>query len=411
MWQIFSKVRDSLQYQFLGLYDFGRIFRVSFFLFLLLLLTVDENVGSFHLFLYFILFIASVVKFVKLRWIPKFFLIYVFLLFSLELIGYVSTIYLPNSVEYSRYLFVVVAFVSPFIAYPRIFKLEEVLTAVSLFSFLICLLAILRVFELRWYFVDVLQFQSIYSFRNYLSIFGYSVNNYSTIILISFFTNLLFVWRFRRFSYWFMILLFMNYLALTFTFSRVIFMILMPCLFFLLLSVVHFICRGIYREWVLCLFILYFVLIFPFRYDILQTFHFFGSKSQVDSAMGRIDVWRFTWNLFLERPILGYGSNNFGLLTQVSDGGSVSNVSRTYNLLLHVVVEKGIVGVLVYLFILVHMTLGCFRDIIFARSLSYKVVVLAGIVLVLIKEMTFTSVLHNCISFLLFSLLLLCGVK
>src|ERR1700677_692868 len=64
---------------------------------------------------------------------------------------------------------------------------------------------------------------------------------------------------------------------------------------------------------------------------------------------GRTDLWQFTWNLILDRPVTGYGFNSFeSFAGTLWEGQSASSVA-THNNYLSVLYSTGVVGTIPFL--------------------------------------------------------------
>ena len=74
-----------------------------------------------------------------------------------------------------------------------------------------------------------------------------------------------------------------------------------------------------------------------------------GSADEAMSMSGRTDLWQFTWNLILDRPVTGYGFNSFeSFAGALWDGQSASSVA-THNNYLSVLYSTGLVGAIPFL--------------------------------------------------------------
>lgn len=75
------------------------------------------------------------------------------------------------------------------------------------------------------------------------------------------------------------------------------------------------------------------------------------SISQRQSTDGRISAIRASWNIFQKQPIFGYGSGNyiFSIDNVLNQDSSQSNTSFAPNIIFQILIEKGIVGLVLYL--------------------------------------------------------------
>lgn len=63
---------------------------------------------------------------------------------------------------------------------------------------------------------------------------------------------------------------------------------------------------------------------------------------------GRIKIWSNVWNLIKEKPLLGYGSDNLGLVYQMS-ADDTKIADKAHNIYLHIFVSNGIFALLSYI--------------------------------------------------------------
>jgi O-antigen ligase len=74
-----------------------------------------------------------------------------------------------------------------------------------------------------------------------------------------------------------------------------------------------------------------------------------GSVDEASSMSGRTDLWQFTWDLILDRPVTGYGFNSFeSFVGALWDGQSASSVA-SHNNYLSVLYSTGILGAIPFL--------------------------------------------------------------
>ena len=86
-----------------------------------------------------------------------------------------------------------------------------------------------------------------------------------------------------------------------------------------------------------------------------------------ESIYKRLDLYKFAWNLFLERPILGHGINTFLYYTFYETG--LLEQTYTHNVFLQLLLETGIIG---FLFIVTPFILTLFFSIKISNNIIYK---------------------------------------
>jgi O-antigen ligase len=132
--------------------------------------------------------------------------------------------------------------------------------------------------------------------------------------------------------------------------------------------------------------------------------------SQVRSTEGRLAIWRRSANVFLLSPVWGVGSGNAPLfLTSSSDqDGTTGFASRTFSLPVQVLTEKGAVGTGLYLAVLALAGWEAHRKLRQPRvSLQSKMLtccLAAGILALLFRELTYSSLLEHPATAMLFTL-------
>lgn len=142
-----------------------------------------------------------------------------------------------------------------------------------------------------------------------------------------------------------------------------------------------------------------------FPVELKTTLEMNRTVSQRQSTNGRIDATWAGWEAFRERPLLGYGNGNYTLAIDkdLNQDSARSYTSMAPNLLVQLLVEKGIVGLMLYLFLLIAIVrlLWKRRE---ERESRVMVCLLSALV---VKEMTQVSLLST--SFVLFLLYVLLG--
>ncbi|GAB4537349.1 MAG: hypothetical protein Fur0020_05880 [Thermodesulfovibrionia bacterium] len=127
------------------------------------------------------------------------------------------------------------------------------------------------------------------------------------------------------------------------------------------------------------------------------------------SVMSRIEVWRFAWNGFKERPLLGWGQENFTAIYAVNKLRLTSQVQefldRGHNLIIDWTINAGIIGVLSYLLVFFSLFYTLFRKFKNNRinRIGY-VTILTAILAYLIQDLfTFDTISTYLIIYTLFA--------
>jgi O-antigen ligase len=125
--------------------------------------------------------------------------------------------------------------------------------------------------------------------------------------------------------------------------------------------------------------------------------------SQTRSTEGRVGIWKRTVDVVRAHPLWGVGSSNAALaLTSSADQEETSGfASRAFSLPAQVLAEKGVVGFLLYAGFLVLVG----REFIFTMQLKVPSVdkamvccFAAGLIAVLFRELTYSSVLEHTVT-------------
>ena len=134
-----------------------------------------------------------------------------------------------------------------------------------------------------------------------------------------------------------------------------------------------------------------------------------SGSSQVQSVTGRLDRWRDCVEIIHSYPLVGIGNGNYALESMVianRDGSSYTR--RVNNVVLQIVLEKGLVGLTLYLGFLILLwrkglaglkRTGIGKE----RLLAFAVTLFTvGSIALLVREMTFTTLLEIPICMYLF---------
>jgi O-antigen ligase len=127
-----------------------------------------------------------------------------------------------------------------------------------------------------------------------------------------------------------------------------------------------------------------------------------GHSSQVRSTEGRIAIWKRSVDLWREHPVWGVGAGNSPLYLNAPliNGGdqdeTVGFASRTFSLPFQLLTEKGIIGLLLYgaVFSLATWEMHRRRDLV-------ACCLFAGMVAVLARELTYSSLLEHPVTAML----------
>lgn len=202
------------------------------------------------------------------------------------------------------------------------------------------LLAICSFFVFRQSVLGV-GFQDTYHFRFLFHPLGYITNVWAEVLLIL----LGWVCLVRKYSG---IFIFLTVLAILFSFSRGVYIALGVYLISWLLFVKSK-QEKIRLFAVSMIAILLTSLFFPD--EMKTTLQMNSTASQQQSTEGRINATQIGWEMFKKRPLLGYGNKNytFAIDRTLNQDSTLPYTSFAPNIVVQLLIEKGIIGLLLYL--------------------------------------------------------------
>jgi O-antigen ligase len=132
--------------------------------------------------------------------------------------------------------------------------------------------------------------------------------------------------------------------------------------------------------------------------------------SQVRSTEGRLAIWKRSVDVFKVSPLWGVGAGNAPLFltSNVDQDETTGFASRTFSLPIQVLTEKGAIGAVLYLAVLVLLaweTHKKLRDPVVSRQMKgLTCCLVAGIAAVLFRELTYSSLLEHTATVMLFTM-------
>ncbi len=140
---------------------------------------------------------------------------------------------------------------------------------------------------------------------------------------------------------------------------------------------------------------------------------YMGSQtSQVRSTEGRLAIWKRSAKVFRISPVWGVGSGNAPLfLAGSADPEETTGfASRTFSLPIQMLTEKGVIGTGIYLAVLVLVASAAHRKLRSSKTtLESKGMICcfaAGVIAVLFRELTYSSLLEHAATAMLFAMCL-----
>ena len=136
-----------------------------------------------------------------------------------------------------------------------------------------------------------------------------------------------------------------------------------------------------------------FGVLFPEKDSVRQTGSVNGTTSQKRSTEGRTRKWAEAIELFKQSPVVGTGSGNYELASRLYGSKKYNSLSyRSTNTALQILVEKGLIGAIVYLLAFCTGCFCCFRSM---RSRFICVPFVAALFSLCLREMFFNSFFDN----------------
>lgn len=137
----------------------------------------------------------------------------------------------------------------------------------------------------------------------------------------------------------------------------------------------------------------------PLSRPALNTVSMFKTTSQVRSLEGRASLWKVSWEIVKDHPLLGVGSFNFPMQYAAYKEDDAVYVGRTFNIFLQLLVEKGAVGLIAYcllffsFFKVSHESLRLPGNETFQKTVT--AVFMATCIALLVRDLSYSSVLTN----------------
>ena len=136
-----------------------------------------------------------------------------------------------------------------------------------------------------------------------------------------------------------------------------------------------------------------FGVLLPEKDSVKQTGSMSGTTSQKRSTEGRTRKWAEAIELFKQSPVVGTGSGNYELASRLYGSKKYNSLSyRSTNTALQILVEKGLIGAIVYLIAFFTACFCCFRSM---RSRPFCIPFVAALFSLFVREMFFNTFFDN----------------
>ena len=98
--------------------------------------------------------------------------------------------------------------------------------------------------------------------------------------------------------------------------------------------------------------------------------YFLSSGDFLASNNNRLDIWKFSFDMFIHNPVLGLGAGTDNIHTQLKDFYGL-NRSHCHNLALQILVEGGVVGA-VFVFYIIKNIIKTLKDLYLLKDSRYR---------------------------------------
>lgn len=254
-----------------------------------------------------------------------------------------------------------------------------------------------------------LGFYDVTSFRNYiyfLNPIGLSIGEWCTILLLLLPFSLMLLVKYRacRLVRWLLTLAVAAILlTLVLTFIRGVY--IAAAFFFIVGSALFWAYRLFPLQKIaafnLTVILLLSVGVIPVWRPALTTLSLFSTASQVRSFEGRVRVWGDSLRMFEDHPLAGVGASNFTMqyVAYRSDREEAAFALRPFNFLLHIMVERGLVGLFAYGLLLFSFLFVSYKKLAGLRGAVYRqsIILLSvtAAISILVRDMSESSIFIN----------------
>ena len=257
--------------------------------------------------------------------------------------------------------------------------------------------------------LGALGFEDVTSFRNYINIFnpiGLSIGEWSTVFLLLLPFPLILIVKYREWRYvrWLLTLVVAAVLlTMVLTFIRGVY--IAAAVFFITGSALFLIFRIFPPRKIISfnLTIVILVLIgsIPVWRPAAVTLSLFRTTSQVRSFEARGKIWKDSLRMFKDYPLSGVGAGNFTMryVAYRESREEAALALRPFNFLLHIMVERGLVGLLAYGFLFFSFIFVSYQKLRRQRADIYRqtmvVLFVTAVIAIMARDISESSIFLN----------------
>jgi len=325
-----------------------------------------------------------------------------------EIVCCITSIYKPNSISFTLKILllgVFYYFIQTFLCFSS--QLMIINKLIALLSGLLSLITICWFYIHRDIMIDS-GFQDLTNYRLFFQPFGVISNDWSSILICLLpFSIVSAMEENKRFYSLFVFTGLFNTIAILICLSRGA--ILSVILFFIVSLIITFVYHKIKIKKLISIYSLILlgalIFTFPIKNSLVTTFAMNKTVSQQRSINGRFQNWKESIDLFKLHPITGVGSGNYAL---ASDSYSLKKQDsfsfRSTNTFLQILVERGMLGFIIYVELFIYIIYNSLRKI--NEVNWYSVIFLTAIISILFRDMTFSTFFERDMILVLFILIL-----
>lgn len=369
-------------------------------LLLLMIVIFSMFVNELYIFFFFPLILLMIIRKIKKRQSIEFGRadMMILLFCAVDLVGLFFTEYLPNTIKVSS-----IIFGGAIIWFTMRFYIRDQRSMNVLIASLSSILGLMAIFTILLYFKHKTQYTSIgmsdmTMVKHLFRPFGFALNEWAAVLICSLpfpyymalssrrrkpllilhllcfvFLNIAILLSFSRSAYLSLMVFYFTGILITFLFDRT--KIKFALLFFSLSLIISL------------------IVILPEKQSVLQTSSLDGNTSQKRSTVGRTKKWSEAISLFKHSYVTGMGSGNYEIASRLYGLRKYNTMSyRSTNTVLQILVEKGLVGIVVYMLIFVMMCICVYKSI---RLNPIFIPFIASLAALCLREVFFNSFFDN----------------
>ncbi len=334
-----------------------------------------------------------------------------FFVIIVEVIVYFNSSYKSNSYIFLRQLLIVGLMIN---VINNLFTERKYLIYFSIIISFIALFAVniaLKQFLTNYFETKYYGFKSFLPFRFLVSPMGFYNNEWGTILLslipfpaIAFLllqkdtvnkenNKIALVTKIFLVITWLLL-----FISLITTFSRGIFISTLA--YILLFIILYYVYRIKIKNFFIIKSLFLTAILFAFSFTLKNTMNENATKTLQRSSSGRIKQWSNTLSIAKDYPFFGIGSRNYPLISKVyivenPDDMFTGRVNNSY---IQILTEKGLLGLLSYLFLFIVLIRVSHKKIKSLQNDNVKlihIIIICSVIAILVRELFFSSILYN----------------